>query len=214
MKIAAVFTGIGGLVEAVDRTFREEIEGCEVINIIDDGILGEVIKANQVTDTIRERVHCLYRDAAAAGVDVIVCTCSSIGETVEDTGIKNIPIVRIDEAMAREAVAAADRIGVVATLQSTVEPTCRLIARIGRENGKQVVTEKVVAGDLLPLLKGGKMDEAMKMAAEIVTDLSQRCGAVVLAQASMAGMRDELQKGSAVPVYASPALCARSLKQK
>lgn len=214
MKIAAVFTGIGGLVEAVDRTFREEIEDCEVFNIIDDGILGEVIRANCVTDTIRERVRCLYRDAAAAGADVIVCTCSSIGETVENTGIENIPIIRIDEAMAREAVKSADRIGVIATLKSTVEPTCRLIERIGEETGKPVKTEKVIAGDLLSLLKGGKMQEALEMASGLVRSLSEHCGAVVLAQASMAGMRDALQKASKVPVYASPALCARALKEK
>lgn len=211
MKIANIFTGIGGLTASVEQIFRDVLGDVEITNIADDEILREVIKENSVTETLKNRVQALYKYATLANVDCIVCTCSSIGETIENVGI-DVPVYRIDEPMARLAVDTGSKIGVLATLNSTIEPTCRLVEKIAKEKGKSVEITKCVAGEMMPLLKGGQMAEAIAMAKEKIAELSKTCDVIILAQASMAGMQAELESASTVAVYSSPKLCAENLK--
>lgn len=215
MKIVNVFTGLGGgLIDAIARTYHSILgPNVEIHNIADDSILSSVIAEGHVTDNIQKRVDSLYQAAADSGADLVVCTCSSIGETVANTCIKNVRIIRIDEAMARVAVATGSRIGVIATLQTTLEPTVRLVERIAAEQGKPISCEPVVAGEMMAFLKAGKMTEALATASTIVRNLASRCDVIILAQASMAAMQDALQKHSSIPVYSSPKLCAESLRK-
>ena len=68
--------------------------------------------------------------AAQAGAGVVLVTCSSIGEGVRVAReLFDFPVLRIDEPMAERAVDAGRRIGVLATLQTTLAPTVRLLRR-------------------------------------------------------------------------------------
>jgi Asp/Glu/hydantoin racemase len=67
--------------------------------------------------------------AVDAGADAVLVTCSSIGPAVEATRpFCPVPLFRIDEEMADRAIATGPRIGVLATLKSTLEPTRDLVA--------------------------------------------------------------------------------------
>jgi len=63
-----------------------------------------------------------------SGADYILVTCSSIGAAVEKAAeTANIPVLRVDQPMADLAVQTGKRIGVIATLQTTLEPTADLV---------------------------------------------------------------------------------------
>lgn len=76
-----------------------------------------MIANNQVTPAVRRRLLSYYNAAADAGADVVFNTCSSVGD-VADYGNQyaRIPVFRIDQPMAAEAVLNYDRIGVISTL--------------------------------------------------------------------------------------------------
>ena len=60
----------------------------------------------------------MVQSAHEAGADAVMVTCSSIGPGVEVARqLLDLPIFRIDEAMAESAVNVGTRIGVAATLR-------------------------------------------------------------------------------------------------
>ena len=80
--------------------------------------------------------------AVSDGADVILNCCSSVGEVADAAQnigrYTGIPIVRIDEEMCREAVRLGKRVGVLATLPTTLEPTKNTVSRVAREMNSHV----------------------------------------------------------------------------
>ena len=135
-------------------------------------------------------------------------TCSSIGPAVE-AGAKliGVPVLRVDQPMADRAVATAKKIGVIATLATTLEPTADLISRRAALAGKKIeLTSKLCEGAFEALMSGDAATHDAKVAAAL-KELSQHVEVIVLAQASMARVVDTLAAADKrVPILASPGI--------
>lgn len=95
-----------------------------------------------------------------------------------------VPVLRVDQPMADIAVAAGKKIGVIATLSTTLEPTADLIQRRATLAGKQTeLNSKLVAGAFEALMAGDGATHDAKVAAAL-KELSQQVDVIVLAQAS------------------------------
>lgn len=127
MKVVCVHTAMA-LVGPLTETFKRLIPEVEVEHIAESSLIKEVIANNAVTPAVRRRLLDYYNAAADSGADVIFNTCSSVGD-IADLGnqICRIPVFRIDKPMAEKAVQEAKRIGVISTLPTTLDPTCRLL---------------------------------------------------------------------------------------
>lgn len=100
-------------------------EAIEVVNLLDDSMLPEINREGRITEGVKYRLNSLLLLAQTTGADAILCACSSIGGLAEEgRAIVNIPVFRIDEPMAGLA-AGYTRVGVAATLQSTIFPPQR-----------------------------------------------------------------------------------------
>jgi Asp/Glu/hydantoin racemase len=99
------------------------------------------------------------------------------------------------------------RIGVIATLRTTLEPTADLISRRAQKAGKQIeLTSKLCEGAFEALMSGDTATHDAKVAAAL-KELSKQVDVIVLAQASMARVVDTLAaEDKRVPILASPAL--------
>lgn len=135
-------------------------------------------------------------------------TCSSISGYARGLAdAVGLPVYRIDEAMADEAVATGARIGVVATLETTVRPTTALLRERAELAGREVeLTELVVAGAFEAVV-GGDRARHDELIAEALVDLGSRSDVLVLAQASMASAAESVTLP--VPVLTSPELGMR-----
>jgi glutamate racemase len=187
---------------------KEKLPGVDVFNIADDSLVKGIREAGSLTPTIARRVAGYLESAELAGADYIMVTCSSIGPAVE-AGAKRIgvPVLRVDQPMADKAVAAGQKIGVIATLSTTLEPTADLIQRRAAVAGRQIeLTAKLVEGAFEALMAGdGAMHDA-KVAATL-KELAQQVDVIVLAQASMARVVDSLSPADKrVPIFASPGI--------
>jgi Asp/Glu/hydantoin racemase len=172
-----------------------------------------VIRRNELTPLTAKRVGQHVASAEEAGADFILVTCSSIGRAVEAAAAKaSIPVLRVDQPMADEAVRLGRRIGVVATLPTTLDPTADLIRRRAAVANKNVeITERLCQGAFAALMSGDAAahDSAV---AQALRELSSNCDVVVLAQASMARVADALPPSEKpAPVLASPALAINYL---
>ena len=127
------------LVEPLTKLFQELMPEVTVNHIADSSLIKEVIAHNEVTPAVRRRLLGYYNAAADAGADVVFNTCSSVGD-VADYGntYARIPVFRIDQPMAAEAVNNYQRIGVISTLPTTLDPTCRLLLNEAKKAGREV----------------------------------------------------------------------------
>src|SRR3546814_11272849 len=92
--------------------------------------------------------------------------------------------------MAEKAVATGRRIGVVATLSTTLNPTADLVRRVAAEQGKQIeIVEHLCEGAFEAVMAGDGTTHD-RIVGEGLTQGMKGMDAIVLAQASMARGED------------------------
>src|SRR5579863_9269927 len=100
----------------------------ETFHMTDESLIRNTIAAQALTRTTIRRLTTMIGLAHEAGTDAVMVTCSSIGPGVKVAReLFDFQVLRVDEAMAEAAVRSGRRIGVAATLSTTLEPTMRLI---------------------------------------------------------------------------------------
>lgn len=205
MKIAAVHT-VPATINLVGSLFKELAPDVEVLNLLDDGAIRDAVKAGKVEPQVTRRMCNLFHSAEVAGAQAILLCCSTVGETADvGRSLTTVPILRIDEPMAEQAVSSGQRIGVVATVSSTLAPTSRLIARKAQEANKQVEIKTALCEGALEILQSGDTARHDTMVVQTVSDLAGTVDVIVLAQASIARVLPQLGNVG-VPVLASPRL--------
>ena len=129
MKVGLIYTSTTPeLIELVEQEVKKQLgDDVELYSLQDPSILADVRAAGYVTTAPAARLIGMYMKAAEEGVDAMLNLCSSVGEVADSAQdvakYIGVPIVRVDEEMCREAVRKGQRIGVMATLPTTLEPT-------------------------------------------------------------------------------------------
>ena len=158
----------------------------ELINIVDDSLLPEVMKAGSVTPAVQRRMTAYVKAAEETGADAVFSLCSSLGPSIDAARLEvEIPVIKIDDAMTRMAVERADTIGVIATVRTTLGPTVNLIKEKAEAAGKAVVVEEALVDGALELLMSGNRDDHDRLLLAAARNLAQKVEIIVFAQASM-----------------------------
>lgn len=179
-----------------------------LLHFVDESTIKNTIAAGHLEKATMRQVIRLVGSTFDAGCDAALVTCSSIGAAVDIAAqLYEQPVLRVDRPMAEKAVATGRRIGVVATLSTTLEPTAEIVRRVAAEQGKEIeivahlcegAFEAVMAGD------GATHD---RIVGEGLTKGMAGVDAIVLAQASMARVLASLPEGAVTaPVFSSPEL--------
>jgi len=108
--------------------------------------------------------------------------------------------------MARVAVEGGGRVGVLATVPSTLGPTTDLIRAAAKEAGQEVEVVPRVCEGAFAVLMSGDRERHDAMVGEGASALARDVDRIVLAQASMARLAPRLAEETGVPVLASPRL--------
>ena len=212
-KVVCVHTAMA-LVGPLTETFRELIPEVQVEHIAESSLIKEVIANNAVTPAVRRRLLDYYNAAADSGADVVFNTCSSVGD-IADMGnvISRVPIFRIDRPMAERAVQEAQRIGVISTLPTTLDPTCRLLQNCAKEAGKDVTLVEGLADGAFAAGQNGDSETHDRLIAEAAQRIAADVDLFVLAQGSMARMEQRLSELTGKPVLSSPVLGVLGLRK-
>ena len=212
-KILGLIHTSATLVPVFSQLCKEKLPSVDTFNLADDSLIKDVIRRGELTPHTARRAVEHIVSAEAAGADYILVTCSSIGRAVETAAsLSMVPVLRVDQPMADRAVQTGRKIGVVATLPTTLEPTADLIQRRAQKAGRQVeLTSRLCVG-AFDALMGGDAAEHDAMVAGALRELSQQVEVIVLAQASMArvveGLADTEKR---VPILSSPNLAVEYL---
>jgi len=201
------------LVPIFQQLCKIHLPEVDVFNIADDSLIKDVIRRGELTPKTARRVVEHVASAEAAGADYILVTCSSIGRAVETAaGLASVPVLRVDQPMADKAIQTATRVGVLATLPTTLEPTADLLQRRAAKAGRKVdIVSRLCAGAFDALMNGDPAKHDA-LVSEGLRALAEQVEVIVLAQASMARVVDTLPPDSRkIPILSSPPLAIQFL---
>lgn len=185
----------------------ELLPGVRIVNLVDDSLLKDAMAAGGVTPAVRRRLVQYFAIGQDMGADIILNACSSVGEAADAAAnLLDIPVLKIDVAMAEQAVRRASRIGVAATVQTTLDPTVRLVESTAARLGKAVTVERQLCTGAFDALLAGDGAGHDEIVAAHLAELAGRVDLIVLAQVSMARAADGLGSRIPVPVLSSPRL--------
>lgn len=182
--------------------------GVRVLHFVDESLIKNTVAAGRLEKPTMRRLIDLVGSTFDAGADAVLVTCSSVGPAVDMAAVlHDKPVLRVDRPMAEQAVAMATRIGVLATLPTTLAPTADLVRRVAAEQGKEVeIVEHLCEGAFDAVMAGDGATHD-RIVGTALTDAMRGVDAIVLAQASMARVLQTLPEGAvAAPVFSSPEL--------
>jgi aspartate/glutamate racemase len=213
-RVVLVHTSFA-VIDLFNRLFDEIVPDVKRIHIAEHSLIQDILDAGKVTPEVMRRMVGYFLQAESIRPDAIFSVCSTVGDVVDvaRTMIRT-PIVKIDDAMAAEAVERGSDIGVLATLSSTLDPTCRLLERVAAARGKQITIKRgLVQGAFDELIAGNTAMHDQMVKAKL-RDLAARTGLIVLAQSTMARVVDTMDPADApVPILSSPRMGVLQLKQ-
>jgi Asp/Glu/hydantoin racemase len=183
----------------------------KLFHMVDESLIKETVRTGALEKRTIRRLVGMIESASGAGADAVMVTCSSIGVGVTlAQQLFDFPVIRIDDAMAEAAVQFGSRIGVIATLETTMLPTAAQLRDKANAIGKSIeLVECLCDGAFEAVLAGDTATHDRIVGSALMNDITN-VDAIVLAQASMARIVKAMLPGTIkVPVFASPELCVR-----
>jgi len=184
--------------------------------MVDESLIQDTVKAGELRKATIRRLIEQIASAEAAGADAVLVTCSSIGPGVTIAQqLFDIPVIRIDDAMAEIAVRQAHTVGVLATLRTTLDPTTALLREKAAKAGREVELVECLCEDAFPAVLAGDTATHDRLLGRALMEDMHGVDLIVLAQASMARVLSTLASGAVhPPVLSSPELAVLSVRRE
>jgi Asp/Glu/hydantoin racemase len=185
-----------------------------IFHMVDESLIADTIREGRLRRVTIRRLLALIESAEMAGADAVMVTCSSIGAgVVLGQQLFDFPVIRVDEAMAEAAVRMGRRIGVMATLRTTLEPTIALLREKAAEAGIEIEIVDSLCDGAFDAVLAGDTDVHDRILSQALNDEMKGVDVVILAQASMARVVKAMPQGTlSVPVLSSPELAVKSAR--
>ena len=165
----------------------------DIVNVLDDSLLNDIKCSGRMSASVIERFIQYACIAKNNGSDALLLACSSLGKAADIAReLLDIPLYKIDEPMADQAVESGNNILVLGTVKSTLEPTSDLI-RSKRKSQEQSVT-CILIPDVFELYEIDRDRHDQKIA-EVIQEHWNTYDVIVLAQASMANAIQYITQG-------------------
>jgi Asp/Glu/hydantoin racemase len=200
-------------VAPIEAAFAQLWPQARLANLLDDSLAADLARDGKLTPAMTARFLTLARYAAASGAEGILFTCSAFGPCIEACAreLAPIPILKPNEAMIEEALAAAGRggrVGLMASFAPTldsmppeffaVDPTMKLVP--------------CVAEGALAALDRGDGAAHDRHTAESANGLLD-CDVIALSQFSLARAAQAVAAATGKPVLTTPDSAVRKLRR-
>jgi len=190
------------------------LPGTRTAHFLDETTLRDAMAQGGLNADIVQRVCDLVVLAARGGADAALVTCSSIGPAAEVAQrLVAIPVRRVDGPMAAFAARRGGRIGVAATVATTLAPTVDLIRREARRRGKHPRIVRALLADAFEARIAGDLARHDEILREGLARLANGVDTIVLAQATMARVARGIRLPSRVLLLSSPESGVRQMRR-
>ena len=138
------------------------------------------------------------------GADVIMMGCSTMDRAVEHARpLTDVPILQIDRPMMDKAVQDGSRIGLLATLDTTIPSSTRLLEEAAKDAGREITIEQLFSAAAFAALRRGDQASHDEILLDIIKANQDKLDAIVMAQLSMAVLDERTHGKFRIPVYNS-----------
>jgi hypothetical protein len=157
-------------------------------------LLAAAEEAGGLTQEIANETGSVLKDLAR-NADAVILTCSTLGPSIAEVeNATEIPILRVDDALAKKAVKSGGLVVAFCAVETTVAPTTRLFTEAAKSTGAKVEIRLVPGA--WELFKTGDRAGYLAVIAEMAEAAYDEGATIVaLAQASMAGAADLVTNG-------------------
>jgi len=212
-RVAFVHT-VGFLADEFRKLMRAQLPDVDAFHILNESLLQDLLRGTSPAQ-VHRRVAEQLMLAADAGASLLVMTCSSTSPGVDVARqMTDLPILKIDDPMAAQAVRSGRRIGLLCTATSTVAPSTALLEAHAAQQGREIQVRPEVNAAAYQALFSGDRATHDRLVRESATRLAGEVDVLVLAQASLAHLAGPLGEALQCPVLASPPLLMRELAQR
>ena len=214
-KTLGIIHAINLTIRAIEPFIEQYIPEVSVMHLCDDTIQRDNISAG--VGVIPKRNYFKFAQYAhnleEAGADMILLACSTFNYAAElARPMIDIPIMQIDRPMMELAVRQGTRVGMLATLATTVPSSERLLRIVAAEQKKPVEITTVLREEAFKAIQKGDAATHNAMLLEEIDKLSGKVDVIVMAQLSMSALAPQLNH-TRVPVYNSGSTCFARLRE-
>lgn len=192
-------------ITAMEPYIQKYLPDVQIMHLCDDTIQRDNIKAGAgVIPKVNYFKFAQYaHNLEEAGVDMILLACSTFNYAAElGRPLINVPIAQIDRPMMEKAVRTGKRIGLLATLETTVPSSERLLDIAAAEAGVTIERKTLLCSEAFEEYSKGNVERHNEILLQAIDTLSQDVDCIVMAQLSMSALAPYL-KNTRVPVYNS-----------
>jgi glutamate racemase len=192
-------------IKAMQPFVDRYLQGIEIMHLCDDTIQRDNIRAGVgVIPKVNYFKFAQYaHNLEEAGVDMILLACSTFNYAAElGRPLVNVPIAQIDRPMMEAAVQQGRRVGMLATLSTTVPSSERLLRIVAAEQKREIEVTTVLRPEAFAAVQKGDVETHNRILLEEIDKLSGSVDSIVMAQLSMSALAPVLGK-TRVPVYNS-----------
>ena len=213
IRIGFIHT-VGFLVEEFRGRMRTALPAVDSFHILNESLLQDLLRGTEAPLVYRRVVEQILL-AVDMEPDLIVVTCSSTSPAVDIArAVVNVPILKIDDPMAAEAVRAGPRIGLICTATSTVGPSSALLQAHADLLGRPVSITPVIQPEAYTALMQGDRARHDAIIVQAATEAAGDADVLVLAQASLAHLQEPLSAKLRCRVLASPTLLMQEIGKR
>jgi aspartate/glutamate racemase len=214
-KTLGIIHAINLTIRAIEPFIEQYIPEVSVMHLCDDTIQRDNISAG--VGVIPKRNYFKFAQYAhnleEAEADMILLACSTFNYAAElGRPMIDIPIMQIDRPMMELAVRQGTRVGMLATLATTVPSSERLLRIVAAEQKKPVEITTVLREEAFRAIQKGDAATHNAMLLEEIDKLSGKVDVIVMAQLSMSALAPQLNN-TRVPVYNSGSTCFARLHE-
>ena len=192
------------VIEPIHRVMALQCPDIDFFHLMDEGILRKLTAFGQITPEIIQWLAEMVRSAQRAGADMAVVSCSSLSPCVPAVQKQvDIPVLRIDAPMMEHAVIHAKRIGLVMTNPTTEAPSKILFQEVSQKLGRAATLVPRLCPHAFAKLNQGDIQGHDLSVIKTVEDLLAEVDVVMLAQISMARVKDSLPGAIQSRVFSS-----------
>lgn len=204
MSLVGVIHTTRLVIEPVHKSITASGQDLQINHVLDEGILRRLATLGRITPEITDWLTRMVASTEDIGAELAVVSCSSLSPCVNEVRDRlNIPVLKVDEPMMEYAVQQADRIGLVMTNPTTETPSQVLFKEVTQKLGSRAELEPELCPGAFAKLTTGDIEGHDAEVVEAIERMLERVDLIMLAQISIARVRNHLDKKLAARVFSS-----------
>jgi len=201
-------------IEPIAGAFAQLWPEARCTNLLEDSLSSDRAAEGELSARMSSRINALADYAVLSHADGILFTCSAFGPAIEEAARRlPVPVLKPNEAMFTEALAAGRHIGMLATFAPAVGTMEAEFREAAQAVGSQARIETILVPGAIEALRSGDAATHNRLVAARAAEL-KHCDAVLLAHFSTSRAKAAVEEALGRTVLTSPTTAVAALRAR